>query len=92
MVNENHPGVLAKITDVCAKAGLNIAQQINQSKGNIDYNVIDLNAADLGNDKPMDLEDFQRDMTMIDGVLSTRIIFGAPGVGFARNVNGQYVV
>lgn len=92
VVNENHPGVLAKITDVCAKAGMNIAQQINQSKGDIAYNVIDLNAADLGKDKPMDLKDFQRDMTMIEGVLSTRIIFGAPGVGFARNVNGQYVV
>jgi len=27
---------------------------------------------------------------MLDGVLSSRVLFGSPGAGFARNVDGEY--
>jgi len=89
VVNENKPGVLSKITEVFAKHNMNITQQINQSRGNIAYNVIDVDpaAADGGN-----LKDLQREVTMLDGCLSTRVLFGTPGAGYARNIEGKYVV
>jgi len=90
VVNKNNPGVLAKITECCAKAKMNIAQQINQSRGDIAYNVIDLDKSNDG--EPFCLKDLQREMTLIDGVLSTRVIFGTPGVGYARNLDGEYFV
>jgi hypothetical protein len=31
-------------------------------------------------------------MTMLEGVLSTRILFGTPGLGYARNIDGNYFV
>ena len=34
----------------------------------------------------------QEKITMLDGVLSSRVIYGKPGTGFARNLNGQYFV
>lgn len=92
VVNKNIPGVLSKITDCCAVAGVNIAQQINQSRGSIAYNVIDLDPAQHVDGQATYLKDLQRKMTMIDGVLSTRILFGTPGAGFARNIDGEYVV
>jgi D-3-phosphoglycerate dehydrogenase len=76
VVNKNIPGVLSKITDCCAVAGVNIAQQINQSRGSIAYNVIDIDPAVRDGDKAVCLKDLQRNMTMIDGVLSSRILFG----------------
>ena len=42
VVNKNQPGMLAQITDIFAKAHLNIVQQINQSRGEIAYNVLDI--------------------------------------------------
>jgi D-3-phosphoglycerate dehydrogenase / 2-oxoglutarate reductase len=92
VVNKNKPGVLSKITDCFAKAGLNIAQQINQSRGDIAYNVIDLDPAVHADGKQVNLKDLQREMTMLDGVLSTRVLFGTPGIGYARNIDGQYFV
>ena len=92
VVNKNNPGVLAKITECCANAGVNIAQQINQSRGDIAYNVIDLDPAHHEEGKVFCLKDLQKEMTMIDGVLSTRIIFGTPGIGYARNIDGEYFV
>jgi hypothetical protein len=29
---------------------------------------------------------------MLEGVLSTRILFGTPGIGYARNIDGNYFV
>lgn len=92
VVNKNVPGMLSKITDCCAKAGVNIAQQINQSRGEIAYNVIDLDPSLHAPGTTVCLKDLQRDMTMLDGVLSTRILFGTPGAGYARNINGEYFV
>ena len=92
VVNKNSPGVLAKITDCCARIGVNIAQQINQSRGDIAYNVIDLDPSIHDDDETFCLKDLQKQMTMIDGVLSTRILFGTPGIGYARNIEGEYFV
>lgn len=92
VVNKNIPGMLSKITDCFARAGLNIDQQINQSRGDVAYNVIDLDTSSHEPGATTNLKDLQREMTMLDGVLSTRVLFGAPGTGYARNINGEYFV
>jgi D-3-phosphoglycerate dehydrogenase / 2-oxoglutarate reductase len=92
VVNKNIPGMLSKITDCFAKAGANIAQQINQSRGDIAYNVIDLDPSMHEQGKRIELKELQRNMTMLDGVLSTRVLFGTPGIGYARNIDGKYYV
>lgn len=89
VVNQNKAGVLSKITEVFAKHNMNITQQINQSRGEIAYNVIDIDPTDADG---VNLKDLQRELTMLDGCLSSRILFGEAGVGYARNVNGEYFV
>lgn len=74
VVNRNIPGMLSKITDCISKVGVNIAQQINQSRGDIAYNVIDLDPSSQSDGKALCLKDLQREMTMLDGVLSTRYV------------------
>ena len=91
VVNTNKPGVLAAITEMFAKANLNILQQINQSRGNIAYNVMDIDST-IGDSASVSLKDLQKELTMVDGVLSSRIVYGTPGAGYARNVDGQYFV
>jgi D-3-phosphoglycerate dehydrogenase len=80
VVNQNIPGMLSKITDCLARAQLNITQHINQSRGDVAYNVIDLDPSVA--DKSVGLKDLQKEMTLLDGVLSTRILFGTPGIGW----------
>ncbi|CAJ1959211.1 unnamed protein product [Cylindrotheca closterium] len=89
VVNKNIPGMLSKITEVFAKHSVNIVQQVNHSKGDVAYNVIDLDPA--GGDS-IDLKDLQKEVTMLEGVLSSRILFSNPGVGYARNIDGEYHV
>jgi D-3-phosphoglycerate dehydrogenase len=90
VVNKNKPGMLALITDAFAKANVNILQQINQSRGDIAYNVVDIDpVTETGT---FSLKQLQRDITMSDGVLSSRILFGTPGAGYARNIDGKYWV
>lgn len=72
VVNKNVPGMLSKITDCISSAGVNIAQQINQSRGTIAYNVIDLDPSSHEEGKVLNLKELQREMTLLDGVLSTR--------------------
>lgn len=88
VVNKNIPGVLAKITETFAKENLNIIQQINQSRGDVAYNVLDIEATSGS----IDLKELQKGLTMTDGVLSSRVVFGIPGVGYARNIDGEYWV
>lgn len=85
VVNENKPGMLKLITEVFARHNLNIVQQINHSKESVAYNVIDIEACDN-----MDFKELQKDLTMNDGVLSSRILFGLPGAGYSRNIAGKY--
>jgi len=87
VVNKNQPGVLAQITDSFAKHSMNIVRQINNSKGDVAYNVLDI---EPGN--KMALKDLQKDLTMTEGVLSSRVVFGTPGAGYARNIEGEFWV
>jgi D-3-phosphoglycerate dehydrogenase len=34
----------------------------------------------------------QERITMLNGVLSSRIIYGVPGSGYAKNLEGEYFV
>lgn len=88
VVNKNIPGMLSKITEVFAKHNVNISQQVNHSRGDVAYNVIDIEPTS----EQMNLKELQKEITMTDGVLSSRILFGTPGVGYARNIGGAYHV
>lgn len=90
VVNKNIAGMLAHITEAFAEANLNILQQINQSRGDIAYNVMDVDTS--GKEDVLSFKQVQEKITMLDGVLSSRVIYGTPGTGFARNLNGQYFV
>jgi len=87
VVNRNEPGMLAQITDKFGKFNLNIVQQINQSRSTVAYNVIDV----VGSDD-FDLKDLHKELTLMDGVLSSRVIYNTPGAGYARNVDGEYCI
>ena len=90
VVNKNVPGVLAKITDAFAHEELNIVQQINQSRGDIAYNVLDIDTT--AHEDVLSFKTVQERITMLEGVLSSRIIYGLPGTGYARNLEGEYFV
>ena len=91
VVNKNIPGMLASITETFAKANLNILQQINHSQGDIAYNVMDIDPQTSDGNK-IELKHLQQSLTMTNGVLSSRIIFGTPGAGYARNIDGSYFI
>lgn len=91
VVNKNEPGMLAHITEAFAEAKLNILQQINHSKGEIAYNVLDVGTTESAGDV-LSFKQVQEKITMLDGVLSSRVLYGAPGTGYARNLDGEYFV
>mmetsp|Transcript_21674 Transcript_21674/g.30379 ORF Transcript_21674/g.30379 Transcript_21674/m.30379 type:complete len:477 (+) Transcript_21674:65-1495(+) len=91
VVNKNKPGMLAQITETFAKAQLNIVQQINHSRGDIAYNVLDIDPSTSEGEK-VSLKDLQKELTTTEGVLSSRLVFGVPGAGYARNIEGEYWV
>mmetsp|Transcript_28608 Transcript_28608/g.61339 ORF Transcript_28608/g.61339 Transcript_28608/m.61339 type:complete len:474 (+) Transcript_28608:152-1573(+) len=90
VVNKNVPGALAAITEAISNEGLNIVQQINHSRGDVAYNVCDIETK--SDDDVVSFKNVQEQITMVDGVISTRIIYGQPGTGYAKNVEGQYFV
>jgi len=89
VVTQNKPGMLAHISEVFAGHDLNILQQINQSRGEVAYNVVDV---DISGHGVVDFKDAQERITMLDGVLSSRVIYGVPGTGYARKIEGEYFV
>lgn len=91
VVNKNIPGMLATISDVFANHKINIQQQINVSRGDVAYNVIDIDSV-VPAGESVNLKELQKELTMHDGVLSSRILFGRPGAGYARNIDGEYFV
>ena len=91
VVNKNVPGVLAEMTNAFAAEGLNIVQQINQSRGDIAYNVLDI-STEGDHDNVVNFKAVQERITMLDGVVSSRIIYGTPGTGYAKNLEGEYFV
>ena len=90
VVNKNVPGALAHITEAFASEGLNITQQINHSRGDVAYNVIDVDTTDR--EDVLCFKNVQVKVIMVDGVLSTRVIYGNPGMGYAKNLEGEYFV
>jgi Phosphoglycerate dehydrogenase and related dehydrogenases len=90
VINKNQPGMLAQITEIFAESGLNIFQQVNQSKGNVAYNVLDIDTS--GHKDVISFKTVQEKITMLDGVMSSRILYGSPGTGYAKNLEGQYFV
>lgn len=91
VVNQNIPGMLAKITERFGQSKLNILQQINHSRGDVAYNVIDIDPV-TQDGHGESLKDLQHDITMLEGVLSSRVLYGVPGAGYARNVDGKYYI
>jgi len=94
VVNENRPGMLGEILSVFGNAGINIVQQINTSRGDLAYNVIDIERLSSFEDvhfKSWDALQFL--LTSIDGIKSTRYIHGTPSSakhgGYAVNFQGQ---
>ena len=70
IVNRNVPGMLGLITSTVGAAGLNISQQINTSRDDIAYTVVDL--SDMP--EPALTKKLQEDLAKIDGVISSRLI------------------
>lgn len=66
IANSNAPGLVAKISTLVGEAGLNIADLLNKSRGEVAYTLIDVQG-----EVPSDLVDRIR---AIDGVLSARAI------------------
>lgn len=64
--NQNTPGMIEKITHLMADNKLNIADMINKSRGNIAYNIIDLD----GNIT----EDLVKKISSAEGVLAVRVL------------------
>lgn len=89
VVTKNTPGMLAHISEVFAADELNILQQINQSRGDVAYNVVDV---DISGHSVVDFKVVQEKITMLEGVLSSRLIYGVPGTGYAKNLDGDYFV
>jgi D-3-phosphoglycerate dehydrogenase len=64
--NQNTPGMIEKITKLLAENKLNIADMINKSRGNLAYNIIDVEGA-AG-------DDLMGKIQAIEGVIRVRII------------------
>jgi len=66
IANANRPNMIGQLSHVLGEAGLNIAQMHNASRGDLAYNLIDVDAA-----VPASLVGA---ITAIDGILSVRVI------------------
>ena len=64
--NKNTPGMIEKITHLFADNKLNIADMINKSKGNLAYNIIDLEG-DINTD-------LVKKINSIDGIVAVRVL------------------
>jgi len=66
VINRNEPTMLSQIINVIARDGLNVADMINQSRGEYAYTVLDI-------DGPIETAVLDA-VTRIDGVLSARVL------------------
>ncbi|HNQ66459.1 MAG TPA: phosphoglycerate dehydrogenase [Smithella sp.] len=66
IANQNTPGMIEKITHLLADNKLNIGDMINKSRGNLAYNIIDLEG-DIS-------EDLINKITSIEGIIAVRVI------------------
>lgn len=66
IANQNMPGMIEKITGLLAENKLNVANMINKSKGNLAYNIIDLEG---------DVSDaLVKKIQAIEGVVAVRVL------------------
>nr|HPR56726.1 phosphoglycerate dehydrogenase [Deltaproteobacteria bacterium] len=64
--NQNSPGMIEKITHLLAESKINIADMLNKSKGDIAYNIIEING---------DINDgLIKKIGAIDGILAVRVL------------------
>ena len=64
--NQNSPGMIEKITHLFADTKLNIADMLNKSKGNIAYNIIDIDGGIH--------DDLIKKLGSIEGVIGFRVL------------------
>ncbi len=64
--NQNSPGMIEKITHLLAENNLNIADMINKSKGNIAYNIIDVEGGLNG--------DLAKKIGSAEGIIAVRVL------------------
>ena len=64
--NQNSPGMIEKITHLFADNKINIADMLNKSKGNIAYNIIDVDS-DIN-------DDLIKKIGSIEGVIGVRVL------------------
>ena len=80
IINSNIPGVLGTITNTLGDLSLNITQAANASRGDIAYNVVDL---DMITDNSA-RTDLLNSMMKLEGVKSVRLLVGEPGTNFVH--------
>jgi D-3-phosphoglycerate dehydrogenase / 2-oxoglutarate reductase len=66
VVNRNTPDLVAQISHVLGKSGVNISHMINESRGDVAYTLVDL-------DHPLS-DDVLNDLKGIDGLLKVRVL------------------
>jgi len=66
IINRNVPAMVGQITSVLADAGVNISDMINKSRGDLAYNIIDI-------DNDIDEKDIEK-IRSIDGIIRVRVI------------------
>ncbi|MCK5335505.1 MAG: 3-phosphoglycerate dehydrogenase, partial [Gammaproteobacteria bacterium] len=66
IANMNRPDMVAQISHVLGQAGVNILHMINESRGDLAYTLIDLEA-------PLS-DDSIQNLSAVDGVLSVRAL------------------
>jgi len=89
VISHDAPGVLGHIFDVFGEAGLNIQQEVARTRGLVSYTVLDV---DITNHSQIEFKKVQEQITMLPGVKSSRVLYGIPGSGYAKNLNGEYFV
>merc|ERR1712167_273997 len=76
-------------TAVFSRANINVLQQVNASRGDIAYNVIDV----VEDDDFATVIELQEQLTMVDSVISTRLIVDhdvSNGKFYAKKIDGVY--
>eukprot|EP00977_Amphora_coffeiformis_P004446 scaffold945_cov170-Amphora_coffeaeformis.AAC.26 len=89
VISRDAPGVLGHLFDVFGQSNLNILQEISRNRGNVSYTVMDV---DTTGHTHIEFKDVQEKVTMLQGVLSSRVLYGMPGAGYAKNLEGEYWV
>jgi len=69
ITNKNVPNIISQITTILAQAGINIDNMLNKNRGDIAYNIIDINNESLS-------EAIVSQMKSIDGVFMVRVLKG----------------